>query len=105
MPVVATSVDFAAAAHRLADACRRLDLVLPGFRSPPGDPGADRTLRRRADGAVIVAVRVRGRTPRAVTTDLVEGVVAANRLSGPAADEARRHLFAAVGLPFPACAA
>lgn len=105
MPVAATSVHFADAAHRLAGACRRLDLVVPGFRSPPADPEAGRTLRRKADGTVIVAVRVRGRTRRAVVTDLVEGVVAANRLSGQAADEVRRQLWVAVGLPFPACAA
>jgi hypothetical protein len=30
-----------------------------------------------------------------VVTDMVEGVVVANRLSGPAADQARRRLLAA----------
>ena len=105
MPVPATSVRFAEAAHRLAGACRGLGLVAPDFRSPPADPAANRTLRRRADGSVIVAVRVRGRTLRAVVTDLVDGVIAANRLSGDAAAAARRELMGATGLPFPAQAA
>lgn len=99
MAVAATSVRFAEAALRLGEACRRADLVVPGFRSPPAHPTADRTLRRGSDGAPIVAVRVRGRTVRAVLTDMVEGVIAANRLSGPAADAARCDLSAAVGLP------
>src|SRR5262245_20556212 len=102
MPVPATSVRFAEAAHRLAEVCRRLDLVVPGFRSPPADPSVDRALRRRPDGGVIVAVRVRGRSLRAVLADLVDGVVAANDLTGPAADEARRRLSDALGVPFPA---
>jgi hypothetical protein len=40
---------------------------------------------------------LRGRPWPAVLADLVEGVVAANRLSGPAADQARAALWAAVG--------
>jgi len=53
-------------------------------------------LRRRGDGAVMVAVRVRGRPWSAVISDMVEGVVVANRLSGSEADATRRALWSAL---------
>ena len=53
--------------------------AVPGFRSPPRLPGVDRSIRRRPDGAAVVAVRVHGRSIEAVVTDMVEGVLAANR--------------------------
>jgi hypothetical protein len=105
VPASASSLRFAEAARRLADACRAGGLVVPGFRSPPALAGAQRTLRRRPDGAVIVAVRVRGRTLDAVVADLVEGVIAANGLTGAEADAARAVLRAAVDGERPAQAA
>ena len=94
MPLAA-SVRFAAAARRLAATCRQRGLATPAFRSPPRAAGVDRTIRRRADGGAVVAVRVRGRDFRAVATDMVEGVLAANRLSGPEAEAHRKALLAA----------
>ncbi len=95
-PVPATAVGFAEAARRLADVCRRRGLVAPGFRSPPADPTARRSLRHRPDGGVIVAVRVRGRSLAEVVVDLVEGVVAANDLHGEEAARLRRVLLASL---------
>lgn len=69
---------------------------MPGFRSPPRLAGVDRSLRRRHDGSATIAVVLRGRPWPAVLADLVEGVVVANRLTGPEADRARSALWAAV---------
>lgn len=65
---------------------------MPAFRSPPGDPAAVRTIRRRPDGGAVVAVRVRGRALAAVVADMVDGVVAANGLTGAQAEEVRHRL-------------
>jgi hypothetical protein len=54
--------------------------------------GVDRTLRRRPGGAV-VAVRLKGRPWPAVLGDMIEGVVAANRLGAPAATRLRTELW------------
>jgi hypothetical protein len=90
---------FTAAARALAGAARSLGLVAPGFRSPPRVVGTDRTLRT-GGGRVTVAVRVRGRPWIPVLADMVEGVVAANHLSGPAAARAREALWHAVAPGF-----
>lgn len=92
----AASVRFATAARRLAAACHDRDLAVPAFRSPPRLPGAHRTIRRRPDGATVVAVAIRGRAFPAVAADMVEGVLVANRLGGPAAETHRAALLAAV---------
>ena len=94
---MASYVQFADTARRVADRARALGLVVPAFRSPPRVAGADRTLRRRADGGSVVAVRVHGRAPAAVVADLVEGVVAANGLSGEDAAAVRAALQTAAG--------
>ncbi|MEM8904015.1 MAG: hypothetical protein AAGA17_17690 [Actinomycetota bacterium] len=91
----APSLRFADAARRLAEAARGEGLVAPTFRSPPTDRRLDRTVRRRAGGAV-VAVRVRGRPFAAVLADMIEGVVVSNGLSGPMASEVRAALWATV---------
>jgi hypothetical protein len=83
---------FAAAARATSDEARRQGLLVPAFRTPPRPVGAHRTLRRRRDGGAVVAVRVRGRTTDDVLADLIEGVVAANRLGGDGADECRAAL-------------
>ena len=93
--VPADPVRFAAAARRLADEARRRGLVVPAFRSPPRLPGVHRSIRRRPDGAAVVAVRVHGRSLEAVVTDMVEGVLAANRRS-PRGSEHRQALLVAV---------
>lgn len=84
---------FAAVARALAAAARREGWSCPAFRSPPGLVGVSRTIRRRSDGAVTVAVVLRGRPWAAVIADMVEGVVAANRLRGTAADGCRTTLW------------
>ena len=98
MPDSASSLRFAEAARRLAVECRARGLIAPSVRSPPALSGADRTVRRRADGGVVVAVRVRGRAMAAVLGDLVEGVVVANRpkLGSEESDALRRHLLVAL---------
>jgi hypothetical protein len=94
--VEATSLNFSSAARALGQQARRRGYNVPGFRSPPRLPDADRTVRRRPDGAVSVSVRFRGRPWQAVLADMVEGVVVANRLRGSEADALRRVLWAAL---------
>lgn len=84
-------------ARVLEAAAAEQGLRAPSFRSPPRLDGAVRTIRRYPDGHVTVAVRLRGRRPRAVQADMVEGVVAANRLRGAAAVRCREALWAALG--------
>lgn len=93
---LATGVGFSVAARRLADEARRRGLVVPGFRSPPRLAGARRTLRRHPDAAPLVSVERRGRLADEVVADMVDGVVAANGLTGAAADDLRKELHAAV---------
>ena len=97
MPV-ASSVRFAAAARRLAAVCAARGLVAPAFRSPPRPAGVDRTLRRRPDGGVVVAVRLRGRPFAAVAADMVEGTLRANPVAGPPDIEAHRAALLAAAL-------
>jgi hypothetical protein len=92
---LASTIAFSHAARALTRSARRLRLIPPSFRCPPQVLGADRTVRRRREGAV-VAVRVRRRPLVAVLADMVEGVVAANRLVSPRADRVRAELWAAV---------
>lgn len=92
----AISVRFAATARLLGRATRGLDLQVPGFRSPPRLGGSERTVRRSADGTPTVAVRLRDRPWLAVIADMIEGVVVANELAGPQAEQCRSTLWAAV---------
>ena len=89
----ATSIDFAEAARQLSDQARSLGLLVPAFRSPPRIVGLTRTLRRRADGTVSVAVAFKHRPWFAVISDMIEGIVAANDLAGPVAARARDDLW------------
>ena len=82
---------FAELVTLLSAECRRLDLRVPFFRSPPRS-GLVRSIRRSADGSATVAVSVRGRDLDSVFADLVDGVIAANRLAGPDAESARSAL-------------
>lgn len=87
-----TTARFAHAARSLTRAARRRGLAAPSFRCPPRVIGADRTLRRRPGGGV-VAVRVRDRPWPAVLADMIEGVIAVNGLSPPAATRVRTELW------------
>lgn len=87
-----TATTFAEMARILTATCQRLGVDAPGFRSPPRTPGADRSLVRGAAG-VMVAVRLQGRPWPAVAADMVEGVVVANELTGPAAARLRAALW------------
>lgn len=91
-----TSLDFAAAARRMADAARQAGHGAPGFRSPPRSPGCRRSIRRRRAGEAVVAVQVKGRPTPAVLADMIDGVVVANRLVGTAAADLREVLWTAV---------
>jgi hypothetical protein len=85
-PTDLPALRFAAAARRLGAAARGVGLTPPAFRCPPRVAGANRTIRRYPGGAV-VAVRLRGRPFEAATADMVDGVLAANRV--PEADASR----------------
>jgi hypothetical protein len=91
-----TSIRFADAARHLGEAARRQGLVVPAFRSPPRCAEISRSIRRRRDGGATVSVALRGRPWPAVLADLIEGVIATNRLEGAPAATARDGLWAAV---------
>ena len=86
---------FSQAARRLGAATRAAGLVVPAFRCPPRVAGALRTIRRYPGGAV-VAVRLKGRPFPEVTADMVDGVIAVNRLDEAAAARLRPVLAEAV---------
>src|SRR5580698_9173993 len=87
------SLRFAETARLICDEARRGGLRTPTFRSPPRVLGRDRTLRRRADGSVAIAVRLSGRPFVAVVADMIDGTIAANRLTGQDAEMWRRQLW------------
>ncbi|KAA0233065.1 MAG: hypothetical protein JJLCMIEE_02906 [Acidimicrobiales bacterium] len=89
------AVQFSEAVRVVSEAARSLALVSPSFRTPPRTPGVDRAITRRPTG-VMVALQVADRPFAAVMADLVEGVVAANNLSGVMAARIRRHLWDAL---------
>jgi hypothetical protein len=99
-----SSLRFVRAVQAIGAAARAEGLTVPGFRSPPRLLGVHRSIRRWPGGAM-VAVVVRDRPWPAVLADLVEGVVAANRLQGPEADRARTALWAALVREDPAVGA
>jgi len=86
---------FASAARILASHAHRHGLRAPGFRSPPRIVGVDRSLRR-FNNRVVVSVLLRGRPFVAVLSDMIEGVVAANQLTGRNAENARTVLWSSV---------
>ncbi|MFZ8998913.1 MAG: hypothetical protein ACO3D0_11155 [Ilumatobacteraceae bacterium] len=100
---MSSTARFADAARLLGQAARRNGLAAPSFRSPPKLVGVDRTIRRRGEQTV-VSVRVRERPWPAVLADMIEGVVAANRLVSPQADRVRGLLWEALE-PGPAATA
>jgi hypothetical protein len=91
---------FAEVARRLGAAAHEAGLSVPAFRSPPRVPGAARTIRRYPAGSV-VAVRLRGRAFADVVADMVEGVLAANRVAPADAPRVRAQLTAALDTTAP----
>ena len=71
---------------------------MPTFRSPPGISDVQRSIRRRG-GSATVAVVLRGRPWGAVLADMIEGIVAANRLDRTRADTIRAALWLVVEDP------
>ncbi len=92
----ATATRFAEAVRTVVALSRRHRLRPPVFRSPPRLDGVDRSIRRRPNGTVVVAVRRSGRPLPAVQADVIEGVIAANGLEGTAADRFRHEAWAAL---------
>ena len=86
---------FAGAARILASQAHRHGLCPQGFRSPPRIVGVDRSLRR-FNNRVVVSVLLRGRPFVAVLSDMIEGVVVANELTGRNAENARTFLWSSV---------
>jgi len=85
---------FTAAARVLAQRAAELDLVVPGFRSPPRIVGVNRSIRRSRDGeGGVVAVRLSDRPFTAAVGDMIEGVIFINRLEPPEADRVRTQLW------------
>lgn len=91
-----TSLRFARLARSLGGAAQAQGLRVPTFRSPPRLGGVTRSIRRGGARGATVAVALRGRPWAAVMADMVEGVVAANRLAGERADQVRNALWEAV---------
>lgn len=87
-----TSLRFARLARSLGQAALAQGLRAPTFRSPPRIPDVSRSIVRRGP-AVTVAVALRDRPWPAVVADMVEGVVATNRLTGVRADHVRAGLW------------
>jgi hypothetical protein len=86
---------FADVARRLGAAAHEAGLSVPAFRSPPRVPGAARTIRRYPAGAV-VSVRLRGRPFADIVNDMVDGVLAANRVAPSDAPRVRAQLALAL---------
>lgn len=85
----ATALQFSETVRIVVGLARRRGVRPPVFRSPPRLEGVDRSIRRRPNGTVVVAVRRHGRPLAAVQADVIEGVIAANRLTGESADQFR----------------
>ena len=90
------SLRFSESVRVLSAAARGLGLTVPVFRSPPQRADRDRTLRRRPNGEMIVAVRLSGRPFAAVQTDLIEALLVVNSVADPAAQGMRRDLWNAL---------
>ena len=86
--------EFAETVRRLNEAAAAAGMQAPSFASPPRIPSVDRSIRRLANGGVMVRVRRGKRAADAVVQDMIAGVVVANRLSGSEAEDAARKLAA-----------
>ena len=90
------SLRFAETVRILCDSARRQGLEVPAFRSPCRNPEHTRTIRRRPDGGVTVAVRITGRPFAAVQADLIDSLVATNPLDKGAAVAVREQFWCAL---------
>ncbi len=79
---------------RLNRAAKAAGMRTPAFASPPRAPLAIRTIRWLSPDRALVAVRRGDRGADAVVNDMIDGVIAANRLSGSEAQDAARKLAA-----------
>ena len=94
------AVQFSETVRQVVTLARRQGLRPPVFRSPPRLDGVDRSIRRRPNGTVVVAVRRAGRPLAAIQSDVIDGVVTANELRGEQADGFRRAAWAQLeGVP------
>jgi hypothetical protein len=91
-----SATQFSECVRTIVTLARRRGLRPPAFRSPPRIDGVDRSIQRRRNGSVMVAIRRGDRPYAAIQGDVIEGVVAANHLSGEPADRFRRAAWAAL---------
>jgi hypothetical protein len=91
-------IGFSGIAQALGEEARQAGLMVPGFRSPPRLTGARRTIRCPPAGGAVVAVVIRDRPIGEVISDMIDGVVVANELSGASAEEIRARLRRRVAL-------
>lgn len=89
------SLRFSETVRILSGVARQHGLQPPAVRSPPADPTCDRSIRRR-DTGVTLAVRLSDRPFPAVCADLVDGYLTVNGVTGHAAEEVRRDMWAAL---------
>jgi hypothetical protein len=85
-------IRFSGIAQALGEEAHQAGLIAPGFRSPPRLAGATRTIRCLPTGGAVVAVVIQDRPVAEVIRDMIDGVVAANELSGEVAEEVRGRL-------------
>jgi hypothetical protein len=90
----ATAIEFSETVRQVVTLARHQGLRPPVFRSPPRLAGVDRSIRRRPNGTVVVAVRRGGRPLAAIQSDVIDGVVAASELGATQADRFRRAAWA-----------
>ncbi|MEY2470331.1 MAG: hypothetical protein QOF21_3029 [Actinomycetota bacterium] len=86
--------EFAQLVRRLGLVATAAGLRMPGFVSPPRTRTAPRTIKWLTGDRALVAVRRIDRKADEVVGDMIDGVVAANRLSGSEAADAARKLAA-----------
>jgi hypothetical protein len=92
-----TAEEWSAVARTLAAECARLGFAVPAFRSPCPVAGHDRSIRRYP-GQTVVKVSFQGREPIDVTSDLIDGCIAAQGdLEAPTVDQLRSALWIAAG--------
>lgn len=87
------SLRFSESVRILSDAARRQGLTVPAFRSPPQRPEVDRSLRRRPNGEVTVAVRIAGRPFASVQSDLIESLLVVNSVDAVQGQSVRSELW------------
>jgi hypothetical protein len=90
------AIRFAEVVRSVTAVARQRGLQVPVFRSPPRLAEVDRTIRRRADGQAVVAIRLTDRPFAAVQADVIAGVVAVNGLEGTEAGRFRRAAWMAL---------